>query len=280
MLAHALDYLNRRSDRHNVPIELEMEVVKCIKAIVNTKMGGKEAAEHPEYIYAVVFSIVCPQWQTRKPVCEILAFVCYLGGYEHVIRGFKLLQKYKKTLGLFDSWMHDLGVIAHISQKSKDHVTEYAVGKQYFLEEYEKKKVNYKQGMNLKTHLFFFTMVLYQMASMLLVNALAKVPSDVGYRVFIRNQLKTARLESSIIPKLKELDSSLLTKQIKIYKEETKRDLEEAYSDHNVDFTGLDQPKELFDNVLESISESKKTEKYLMSIMKHLLRIKGDLETR
>jgi hypothetical protein len=118
------------------------------------------------------------------------------------------------------------------------------------------------------------------MASMLLVNALAKVPSDVGYRVYIRNQLKTARLESSIIPKLEELDYILLTKQIKIYKAETKRDLEEAYSDYNDDFTGSDQPKELFDNVLESISESKKTEKYLMSIMKHLLRIKGDLETR
>jgi hypothetical protein len=135
VLAHALDYLNHRSDRHDVPIELEVEVVKCIKAIVNTKMGGKEAVEHPEYIYAVVFSIVCPQWQTRKLVCEILAFVCYLDGYEHVIRGFKLLQKYKKTLGLFDSWMYDLEEITHISQKSKDHVTEYAVGKQYFLEE-------------------------------------------------------------------------------------------------------------------------------------------------
>lgn len=106
VLSYALDYLNHNTEyRRDVALELEIEIVKCIKAIVNTKAGGKEVMDHPEYIHAVVFSILCPQWQTRKIVCELLAFLCYLDGHEHVVRGFELLKKFKKTLGLYDSWM-------------------------------------------------------------------------------------------------------------------------------------------------------------------------------
>ncbi|KAI8877777.1 actin-binding FH2 [Backusella circina FSU 941] len=243
VLAHALDYLNHRSNRNDVPIELEVEVVKCIRAIVNTKMGGKEAIDHPEYIYAIVFSIVCPQWQTQKLVCELLAFVCYLNGYDHVIRGFELLQKYKKCLGLFDLWMRGLDEMTNTPQKLKDHLTEYVL------------------------------------ANMILVNALTKVPDDIGYRVYMRDQLKTAGLESSIIPKLETLGSNLIMKQIETYKAATETNLE-AYSDHADEFPESDQPQELFENVLESISDSEKSEMYLVSIIKYLLKIKGDSETK
>lgn len=134
VLSYALDYLNHNSeDRRDVALELEAEIIKCIKAIVNTKVGGKEVMDHPEYIHAVVFSIVCPQWQTRKMVCELLAFLCYLEGYEHVVRGFELLKKYKKTLGLYDAWIkvflrtivHDKYLRNEILPES--HLMEYAV---------------------------------------------------------------------------------------------------------------------------------------------------------
>lgn len=135
VLSHALDYLNHDLEyRRDLALELEVEIVKCIKAIVNTKAGGKEAMDHPEYIHAVVFSILCPQWQTRKIVCELLTFVCYSNGHEHVVRGFELLKKFKKTLGLFDSWMRDLvrtvynGPGKMRSERLPDsHLIEYAV---------------------------------------------------------------------------------------------------------------------------------------------------------
>lgn len=103
-----MDYLNHNiNNRRDIALELEVEIVKCIKAIVNTRVGGKEAMDHPEYIHTVVFSIHCPQWQTRKMVCELLAFLCYLDGYEHVVRGFELLKKFKKSLALYDTWMKE-----------------------------------------------------------------------------------------------------------------------------------------------------------------------------
>lgn len=135
VLSHALEYLNHNIDnRRDVALELEVEVVKCIKAIVNTRIGGKEAMDHPEYIHAVVFSIHCPQWQTRKIVCELLAFICYLDGHEHVVRGFELLKKFKKSLVLYDSWMNEfLRTIdtGHDKMKSEkipeSNLMEYAV---------------------------------------------------------------------------------------------------------------------------------------------------------
>jgi hypothetical protein len=131
VLSYALDYLNHNTaeDRRDAALELEVEIIKCIKAIVNTKVGGKEVMDHPEYIHAVVFSIICPQWQTRKLVCELLAFLCYLDGYEHVIRGFELMKRFKKTLGLFDSWIDMLLRTITTDQEKlpESHLMEYAV---------------------------------------------------------------------------------------------------------------------------------------------------------
>ena len=106
-----------------------MEIVKCIKAIVNTKAGKKEAMDHPEYIHTVIYSILCPQWQTKKTVCELLAFLCYSDGYEHVVHGFEKLRKFRKDLGLFDSWMKDFE--RTITDRGRripgNHLIEYAV---------------------------------------------------------------------------------------------------------------------------------------------------------
>ncbi|RCH79059.1 hypothetical protein CU098_005452, partial [Rhizopus stolonifer] len=130
VLSYALDYLNHTMDyRKDVALELEAEIVKSIKAIMNTKIGKQETMDHPEYIYTVVFSILCPHWQTRKIVCELLAFLCYSDGYEHVVRGFEILKKFRKDLGLFDSWMRDFEKTITDGNRRipSSHLIDYAV---------------------------------------------------------------------------------------------------------------------------------------------------------
>jgi hypothetical protein len=131
VLSYALNYLNHIPDRRDVSLALEVEIVKSIKAIVNTKIGGKEAMHHPEYIHTIVFSILCPQWQTRKMVCEFLTFICYMDGYEHVVQGFELLRKHRKDFGLFDAWMDELEDIVRqstLDEKLTDsHLLDYCV---------------------------------------------------------------------------------------------------------------------------------------------------------
>lgn len=64
-----------------------------------------------EAVHTLVFSIVCPQWQTRKTVCELLTFLCYCeppNGRNEVMKGFELLRQHRKDLSIFDGWLKDL----------------------------------------------------------------------------------------------------------------------------------------------------------------------------
>ncbi|OBZ88766.1 Cytokinesis protein sepA, partial [Choanephora cucurbitarum] len=247
VLCHALDYLNHSDqDRRNTALELEIEIVRCIKAIVNTKVGGKEVIDHPEYIHAVVFSIVCPHWQTRKMVCELLAFLCYLDGYHHVIHGFELMKKFNKTLSIFDCWMQQL-LTTLVSENDllENHLVEYAL------------------------------------SNMILVNALTSIPSNVNYRISIRNQFVAAGLQTHIIPKLVALDYHLLNLQIESFKEAADHDLEDAFGDDLNQLALEDSnPSQLFDKLLENISDSPKGTEHFLSMMKYLLWIKGSPEEK
>ncbi|KAG1277955.1 hypothetical protein G6F65_008197 [Rhizopus arrhizus] len=246
VLSYALDYLNHTNDyRRDVPLELEVEIIKCIKAIMNTKIGKQETMDHPEYIHTVVFSILCPHWQTRKIVCELLAFLCYSDGYEHVVRGFEILKKFRKDLGLFDSWMRDFERTIEDGghRIPGNHLIDYAL------------------------------------SNMILVNAVVKVPGDANDRIYMGNQFNASGIQS-ILPKLKALEHELLDIQIDAYKDTLDADMDEAFGEDLSLYSDISQPSELFERVIESISEAPRASEQFMSLLKHLLWIHGDSDTK
>jgi hypothetical protein len=115
---------------------------------------------------------------------------------------------------------------------------------------------------------------------MILINALTSIPSDVNYRIYIRNQFVAAGMQTSLLPKLKALDYNLLNKQIESYLEAADNDMDEAFGEDISQFSELSQPSELFDQIIDNISDSARGTEYLISILKHLLWIKGDPETK
>ncbi|KAI8989404.1 hypothetical protein BDB01DRAFT_848579 [Pilobolus umbonatus] len=247
---YALDYLNHKYDyRSDIVLGLEVEIVKAIKAIVNTKVGRDETMRHPEYIHTLIFSILCPQWQTKKTVCELLVFLCYYDGYEHVIRGFQLLQKHKKDLALFDSWLKDLVSTIDNRYKYQDNISD--------------------------GHL-----VEYALSAMILINTLTKIPSDVNYRIYMRNQLNASGMHTTVLPKLDRLNYDLLSIQIESYNEASENDLDEAFGEDISAYSQMSQPVTLFDRVIESISDAPRALEYYSSILKHLLWIRGDSDTK
>lgn len=65
---------------------------------------------NPEYIHSFVFSIICPQWQARKIICDILLFLCHCDvplGHSIVMQGFELLRQHRRDFSIFDSWIKD-----------------------------------------------------------------------------------------------------------------------------------------------------------------------------
>lgn len=119
-------FLFRNTFRSGNALEIEIEILKSIKALINTRVSQDFLAQckkftnvflkqfgvtsilaKPEYIHTIVFSVLCPHWQTRKLVCELLVFLCYAHpkGHEHVLRGFELLQQHRRDFGIFDAWL-------------------------------------------------------------------------------------------------------------------------------------------------------------------------------
>lgn len=66
---------------------------------------------NPNYIESIVYSLVCPHWQTRKTVCDMLSFICLCEkpvGHGHVLNGFDSLRSHRGDLGPFNAWIKDL----------------------------------------------------------------------------------------------------------------------------------------------------------------------------
>ncbi|KAI9280811.1 hypothetical protein BY458DRAFT_531768 [Sporodiniella umbellata] len=245
VLSYALDYLNHTTHyRKDTTLELEVEIVKCIKAIMNTKIGKQETMNHPEYIHAVVFSILCPFWQTKKLVCELLAFLCYSDGYEHIMRGFEMLRKFRKDLGLFDSWMRD----------------------------FQKTTANENNRISSR-HLFDYTL-----SNIILVNALVKIPSDVNDRIYITNQLNLS-VFPAVLPILESFDFHLLDIQLRSFMETVESDKEEAFGENQPLYTDLSQPFDLFERILEGLVNAPRALEQLIFLLKSLLWIQGDPDT-
>jgi hypothetical protein len=115
---------------------------------------------------------------------------------------------------------------------------------------------------------------------MILINALTKIPSDVNYRIYMRNQFNAAGFQSSVLPKLEALDYDLLNFQIESYKELAEADMDEAFGEDMSQSSDFSQPSELFDRAVENISDTARGTEYFISVMKHLLWIKGDPQTK
>lgn len=115
---------------------------------------------------------------------------------------------------------------------------------------------------------------------MILVNAITKIPLNVNYRIYMRNQFEAFGFQSSILPKMKAIDYDLLNIQIEAFKEMCENDIDEAFGEDSSLSSDFSQPSELFERALDSISDSPRGTEYLLSIMKHLLWIKGDPQTK
>lgn len=115
---------------------------------------------------------------------------------------------------------------------------------------------------------------------MILVNAITKIPVDVNYRIYMRNQFEASGFQSSILPKLEALDYDLLNNQIESYREMAENDMDEVFGEDLSQGSEFTQPTELFERALDNVADSPRGTEYFLSIMKYFLWIKGEPETK
>ncbi|KAI8143924.1 hypothetical protein BJV82DRAFT_609883 [Fennellomyces sp. T-0311] len=262
VLVQNLAYLNRMPDRKGKALEVEIELIKSIKALINTRRGGQEIMANPEYVHTVVFSLISPHWVTRKLVCELLVFLCYCHrrkGFDHVLRGFELLQQHRQDAGVFDAWLRDF----ERTIDGRGRMGTFVGANDEF------KRFGTYQGAD--GHLME-----YALSNMILVNTLTKTLEEVHERIYLRNQLNAAGLQSRILAKLEQFDYHLLNIQVDAYKIAAENDYDEAFGDEFSLYSDISQPSELFDLIVDNLADSPRASESLMTILRNLLLIKGD----
>jgi hypothetical protein len=96
----------------------------------------------------------------------------------------------------------------------------------------------------------------------------------------MRNQFEASGFQSSILPKMKAIDYDFLNIQIEFFKEMSENDIDEAFGEDLSQISDISQPSELFEIALDNISDSPRGTEYFLSMMKYLLWIKGDSQTK
>lgn len=125
---------------------MELEIVKCLKTILNNRWGALEVIKSSQCITSLCFSITSPQLQTRKLVVEVLTFLCYCEppmGHKMVLDSLDQVMEFWRESARFDAWMRILentidgrgrfGTMVGMSEDLKktgtqdDHLMEYVV---------------------------------------------------------------------------------------------------------------------------------------------------------
>ncbi|RCH82739.1 hypothetical protein CU098_001176, partial [Rhizopus stolonifer] len=253
IITNVIGALNMRDEKTEADLQMEW--------------GAREVISHPQCIYHIVLSLVSPPIQTRKLVCEILAFVCHVDlpkGQEIVLKGLDKLSDHLGEFGRFDAWLKLLdatldgrgrmGSLVGASEEVKRFVGAGAPDSQ---------------------------LADFALSNMMLINSLVTVIEDVEVRVHLRNQMNASGLES-ITGKMLDFNNEQLRRHINIYQQMSENDVDEIMEIYNETIlTNMNDPRSCFERILERV-EGTRSYNFFLSALQHMLMIQaqGDVQVR
>ncbi|KAJ1902275.1 hypothetical protein LPJ66_000162 [Kickxella alabastrina] len=260
-LTECLGILNHAGTRKGDDITKEMEIIRCIKSMVNIQCGAQDVLRNPAGVHNLCFSIDAPSLLTRRLISEILTYICYLNvpsGHATVLKGLDKLQKFREMQKRFEPWMRalELAIDGRGRMGSKVGVSE------------ELRQMGGTADRDL---------IDYVLSSMIFVNAVVGVSDDVEMRMHYRSQLNAAGL-SRIIKKLRSgFDSPLISLQINKFDKDAEQDHTDVLDIYNQqimqDMTDHD---EVFQAILAQIEDDDRSREHFLSILQRLLLLRDD----
>ncbi|KAI9500029.1 armadillo-type protein, partial [Coemansia spiralis] len=260
-LSECLGILNHAGTRKGDDITKEMEIIKCIKSVVNIQWGAQDVLRYPTCVHNLCFSIDAPSLLTRRLISEILTYICYLNvptGHATVLKGLDKLQKFREMQKRFEPWMRALesAIDGRGRMGSKVGVSE------------ELRQLGGTADRDLTD---------YVLSSMIFINAVVGVSDDVEMRIHYRNQLNAAGL-SRIIKKLRNsFDSPLISLQINKFDKDAEQDHADVLELYNQQIMqDMTDPEEVFQAILAQIDDDERARDHFLSILQRLLLLRDD----
>ncbi|CAG8746251.1 6207_t:CDS:2, partial [Funneliformis caledonium] len=251
--------------------QMEYEILKCLKSLLNCRWGAQEALSHPTCIHSITFSLISQQLNTRKLVAEVLSFLCYCEiptGHNLVLGGFDQLMQFRAESGRFNAWMN----ILENTINSRGRYGSLVNASEEFK----------KGGIGIDG-----SIMEYVLSNMILVNSIVGVCDDVEERVRLRNQLHDCNL-SRIIEKMRNLNYELINRQISKFENDSELDFEEVTEYYNQQILqDMTYPFIIFsfDILIFIIAfmssvEGTKAQDFFLSTLQQMLLIRDEGETR
>ncbi|KAJ2808628.1 hypothetical protein H4R20_000762 [Coemansia guatemalensis] len=260
-LSECLGILNHAGMRKGDDITKEIEIIKCIKSVVNIQWGAQDVLRYPTCVHNLSFSIDAPSLLTRRLISEILTYICYLNvptGHSTVLKGLDKLQKFREMQKRFEPWMRALeaAVDGRGRMGSKVGASE------------ELRQLGGTADRDLTD---------YVLSSMIFINAVVGVSDDVEMRMHYRNQLNVAGL-SRIMKKLRSgFDSPLIALQINKFDKDAEQDHADVLDLYNQQIMqDMTDPEEVFQAILAQIDDDDQAREHFLSILQRLLLLRDD----
>ncbi|KAJ1952907.1 hypothetical protein EC988_003300, partial [Linderina pennispora] len=260
-LSECLGILNHSRTRKGDDITKEMEIIRCIKSVVNIQWGAQDVLRFPSCVHNLCFSIDAPSLLTRRLISEILTYICYLNvptGHAAVLKGLDKLQKFREMQKRFEPWMRALetAIDGRGRMGSKVGVSD------------ELRQMGGTADRDLTD---------YVLSSMIFVNAVVGVSDDVEMRNHYRNQLNAAGL-SRIMKKLRQgFDSPLIALQLNKFEKDSEQDHADVLELYNQQIMqDMTDPEEVFQAILAQIDDDENAREHFLSILQRLLLLRDD----
>ncbi|KAK9766452.1 hypothetical protein K7432_004474 [Basidiobolus ranarum] len=257
LLSDTLISLGRKSNKKDNDLQIEFEIIKCLKSMLNTKWGAQEALEQPKVIINITYSLDSAFLPTRKLVAEFLTFICYFEarGCDYILKGLDQVKRARNHHLRFEAWMKSLentidgrGILGSLVGASEE--------------------IKKTAGADRE-------LVEYVITNLMLVNGLISGYEDLEMRTHIRNQMNTAGLDR-IIKKVVGFNDELILRHVQLFDQLSDQDyleLSEVYN-HQM-LQDLNDPRDVFDALLNSVEDTKAKD-FLLSILQHLLMVRNE----
>ncbi|KAK9765284.1 hypothetical protein K7432_006513 [Basidiobolus ranarum] len=243
-------------NRNMTDLSLEYEIMKCIKSVLNTKIGAKSVLAHPKCITEITFALESPSLGVRKLTVDILAFICYLNiptGRQYVVDAMKHIQQIRQYDYIYEVWLRHFTL--DIWRSGND--TEVDCNK------YDK--------ISSDTHFYE-----YLESNFIFMNSLIDTCGELKSRITTRLHMIASGIRS-VVHKAKRFGSSTVNYQLKRY---VSREEADYMSMCSADFSwrGIN-PHDLFMATFRPVDRTK-SHKPFLSILNHLLHAQRNPKSR
>ncbi|KAJ3207150.1 hypothetical protein HDU67_007662, partial [Dinochytrium kinnereticum] len=264
-----LDAIHAKSERKQKYTDIELETLKILKIIVNYQKNIVDLLSKPGYLNTLALSIDSPILSARTSAIEFfLALVTldYPKGHNLVIRAFETFRQARGQLRLFWSLVSALVEVV----ESRGKFGTIVGSKRDVLEGMIQSSQSSSNPEHVQKEINDFII-----SSVSLIRYIVEVPSQLEYRIHLRNEMTVCGF-TSVIAKLKQWAPSefreIMT-HIEGFELRAQSDQDEFIEglDAGISDIDLDDPHAVLDNLLEAYKKDAIGTGYIKTILQHLV---------